>query len=108
MGDYSNNESEYEGAKLVLQHACRNIDANPVCFRFDSLLVARQLQGKWACRSPNLVPLYKRALHLLMTLRTKPAVYDVTVEHVYGEFNSDADGLANSGHNYGVTEIIPI
>ena len=72
-------------------------------FRVDSLLVARQLQGKWACKCAHLLPLYCRAIQLLDSIRRAPHTQDAIVEHIYREFNSDADGLAN----YAIDKYVP-
>ena len=59
------------------------------------MLVAKQLQGQWSCRMPHLVPLYTEALDLLAVLRARRNTTAVIVQHVYREYNADADGLAN-------------
>ena len=94
LGDVSNNEAEYEGVVSAIGHA---VTAAPraCCFRVDSLLVARQLRGEWACRAPHLVPTYTRCLQLLERLRAHVAPNTVRVQHIYREYNGDADGLAN-------------
>ena len=96
LGDVSNNVAEYRGVILSLEYAV----ASPspyLCFRVDSMLIAKQLSGTWTCHSPALVDLYSRALELLSTLRSNDNVLDVLVEHIYREFNADADSLANLG-----------
>ena len=67
--------------------------------RLDSMLVARQLAGQWACRAPTLVRLYEHGLQLVQSLRTHEHVRHFAIEHVYREFNSIADGLANEALN---------
>ena len=94
LGDVSNNVAEYEGVLQALLHASQHPRPNLI-FRVDSLLVARQLQGIWACRSAHLLDQYERAIDILNSLRGAPQISSVAVEHVYREFNSDADGLAN-------------
>ena len=64
-----------------------------VLFRLDSLLLCRQMNGEWACKSPMLIPLYTQCLTLLRSLRLRGG--RVEVNHVYREFNTDADGIAN-------------
>ena len=54
----------------------------------------------WAIRlfalwSAHLLAHYERAINILNSLRRAPQIFSVAVEHVYREFNSDADGLAN-------------
>ena len=57
------------------------------------MIIYKQMNGLWACRSSNLLVFYERALSLRQTLRDHGAI--VHVEHDYGEYNSDADGIAN-------------
>ena len=95
LGDESNNVAEYYGVLRALQHAASN-QQTLLCFRVDSMLVAKQLQGQWACRSPDLVPLYEQCLVLLQGLRSSAHVSQVQVEHIYREFNAYADSLANA------------
>ena len=60
-GDVTNNHAEYSGVIACLQHA--NIDPGQSdVFRVDSMIVARQLQGRWACHFPALIGLYSQAL----------------------------------------------
>ena len=95
LGDVTNNVSKYEGVILAFTHAL----SNPApCLRFhvDSLLVARQLNLTWRCLSPDLRPLYMRALGLVRRLRSTRGVGSVEIQHIYREFNADADGICNS------------
>jgi len=94
LGDVSNNVAEYEGVITALVHASSQRYPN-IVFRVDSLLIARQLQGIWACRCPHLLGVYMRAIEILDSLRSAPHARSVVVEHVYREFNSVADALAN-------------
>ena len=59
------------------------------------MLVANQLNGKWACRHPDLIPLYTEALEHLSALRASSAIDEVIVEHIYREYNAEADSLCN-------------
>eukprot|EP00973_Karenia_brevis_P088414 12260109-Karenia_brevis.AAC.1 len=43
----------------------------------------------------HLGPYYETGLQLLRYLRARPHVRNILVEHVFREFNADADGLAN-------------
>ena len=94
LGDVTNNIAEYTGAVEALMHS-QNIKNHSVCFRFDSLLVIKQLQGLWACRAPHLQRFYETCLTILQSLRNRASVPNVRIEHVYREYNSIADGLAN-------------
>ena len=57
--------------------------------------MAKQLRGEWACRSESLQPLYTQCLRWLERLRAHIQPHSVQIQHVYREFNTDADGLAN-------------
>ena len=95
LGDVTNNFAEYTGVLRCLERAVA-LPQEPLVFRVDSMLVAKQLRGEWACRCPSLRPLYERAVELMQGLsRVRQNVSDVRIQHVYREFNRDADGLAN-------------
>ena len=96
LGDVSNNIAEYHGVIESLERANR-VARGLFCFRLDSMLVVKQLSGEWACRAEHLIPLYERALALLGSLRAAPDVEGVQIQHVYREFNAEADSLANEG-----------
>ena len=92
MGDASNNEAEYEAFGQAVSHALRH--PQPILlFRLDSMLVVKQALGEWACRSAHLVPAYNQIMCMLERLRQHGSV--IHIQHVYREFNSDADGIAN-------------
>ena len=94
FGDVTNSEAEYFGILKCLEHACIGLSRD-TCFRVGSLLVAKQLRGQWACRSESLQPLYTQCLRRLERLRAHIQQHSVQIEHVYREFNADADGTAN-------------
>ena len=94
LGDVTNNIAEYKGALESIRHACM-LRQPRVCFCFDSFLVTRQLQGKWACKAAALVPLYLSALDHLDALRLAPLCIEFRLEHVYREYNGASDTLAN-------------
>ena len=54
----TNNEAEYEAVFEAISHACQYDTNNFVVFRVDSMVLARQLKGTWACKSLGLIPLY--------------------------------------------------
>ena len=94
LGDETNNVAEYRGALEVLKHvwqfrAQRNI------LRLDSLLVARQLNGIWACKAQHLRPMYEECLRILSLIRHSDDIQSMAIEHVYREFNAEADAMAN-------------
>ena len=83
---------EYAGLIASLRDALRRA-LSAASFEVDSLLVARQAGGIWLCRSPELTPYYEEALQLLDALRI--AGCRTLVRHIFREFNSEADSLAN-------------
>jgi len=94
LGDMTNNEAEYIAVLHAIRHAERNIH-RLVRFRVDSLLVCNQLSGRWACRAPHLQSLYEAGFNCSAHLRASAVCDEVVVEHVYREYNGDADGIAN-------------
>ncbi|NLI73249.1 MAG: ribonuclease HI family protein [Euryarchaeota archaeon] len=55
IGSTTNNVAEYQGAIAALKEA-ENMDADEVEIVSDSQLMVRQINGQYACRSPNLQP----------------------------------------------------
>ncbi len=95
IGDVTNNYAEYTGVIRCLERAA-TLPREAIVFRVDSMLVANQLGGTWACRSTDLRPLYEKAVRLLQMLQqNRENAGEIRVQHVYREFNRDADGLAN-------------
>lgn len=88
LGHRTNNEAEYEAACLGLE-AALNRGARQVMLRADSQLMIRQLTGVYKVRHPRILPLYQRALRLLLRFDT------VACEHVRRELNREADAAAN-------------
>jgi ribonuclease HI len=89
IGVATSNVAEYRALIAGLE-AAQEYPARAVRVRADSLLVIRQLEGKWKVKHPNLRPLHARALELL-------SGYDeVDLEHVPREQNADADLLVNA------------
>ena len=80
--------------QLSVEHALIN-PAPRIRFLLDSLLVARQLTSSWRCTSTTLRPAYERTLAALQRLQNLRSVIEVRIDHVYREFNSDADAVCN-------------
>jgi len=86
----TNNEAEYTGLILGLNTAFKKgISELRVCG--DSLLVIRQMEGKYKVSSPNLVPLHSCATKLTSNFSK------IEFVHVYREKNKRADFLSNVG-----------
>ncbi len=83
---------EYEALVWAL---CRAIwrGHQRICVQTDSLLVANQARCVWACRSQALRGYYEDVQSMLATMESRGMV--VIVEHVYREYNTIADSLAN-------------
>ncbi len=90
--DQTNNEAEYVGLLAVLSHA-RARGYRRVCFQLDSLLVAKQVTGEWACRAHILHPYYAEATRTIESMEETGT--HVIIEHMYREFNTHADKYAN-------------
>lgn len=89
IGVATSNVAEYRALIAGLE-AAQEIGARSVRVRADSLLVIRQLEGKWKVKHPGLRPLHARALDLL------GAYEKVDLAHVPREENTDADLLVNA------------
>jgi ribonuclease HI len=84
----TNNYAEYSGLILGLEEAKkRNI--HHLSVKGDSLLVIKQLQGKYKVNSPNILPLYNHANSLAKEF------HSIEFTHVYRENNKRADELSN-------------
>ena len=89
MGDrYTNNEAEYQGILEGLRCAYA-MGARSVVVQGDSMLVIRQLEGKWRVKAENLRPYYQKAMKLLQQFDS------FHVNHIERAENSRADELAN-------------
>jgi ribonuclease HI len=88
IGDATNNVAEYRAVVAALE-VCAAWKAERVHLYVDSELIARQLQGRYRVKSPDLRPLYQQVVHLSRNLRR------FSVRHVPREQNAHADHLAN-------------
>jgi len=91
---FSNNEAEYKGVRCVLRRILRTRPVECVA-QMDSLLVCRQLRGEWQCRADHLKAYFDDCYDLLQRIRSAGTRIDL--QHIYREFNKDADRLANLG-----------
>ena len=60
------------------------------------MLIAEQANYRRACKSESLQPLYEQAITLLERIKLNPVITDFVVQHIYREYNADADGLCNA------------
>jgi ribonuclease HI len=88
LGEKTNNFAEYTALIRGLEAAVK-LNVGELVVRADSELVVRQIQGQYRVKSPDLKPLYQRALELL------GKIPHWSIDHVYREGNVRADQLAN-------------
>ncbi len=88
LGHCTNNVAEYTALVRGLA-AAKTLGAVKLLVRSDSELVVRQMNGQYKVKSPDLKPLFQKAIALV------EEIGDVKVSHVYREGNTRADKLAN-------------
>jgi probable phosphoglycerate mutase len=88
IGHTTNNVAEYHGLLAVLEYALEHKVARLKVLS-DSELMARQIQGSYKVKSPDLKPLFERARSAIARLES------FSIEHVRREHNREADKLAN-------------
>lgn len=89
IGRATNNVAEYEGVRLALE-LCAELGASDVTLRIDSELVARQLEGRYKVKHPDLIGRHDAVRMLVSGFR------EFRVEHVRREQNLLADKLVNA------------
>ena len=89
IGVATNHVAEYRAVIAGLE-AARAFPTRTLQLRADSMLVIRQLEGKWKIKHANLKPLHEQARRLL------DEYDDVDLAHVPREENADADLLVNA------------
>jgi ribonuclease HI len=90
IGETTNNVAEYTAVIEGLTRA-KELGARTVTLRSDSLLLIRQLTGRYRVKTPHLVPLHRRAERIAATFDP------IGFQHVPRELNQEADRLANEG-----------
>lgn len=88
LGHATNNVAEYTGLIIGLEEA-QVLGIEELEIRMDSMLVVRQMEGRWKIKHPGLRPLAMRAGALLATFRSR------TIAHVPRAQNSLADAMVN-------------
>ncbi len=88
LGKCTNNVAEYQGLLHALKHAGQ-LKAEQLMIYSDSELLVRQVTGQYKVKSPDLKPLYTKAIELLHGFA------DWKIEHVRRDKNQRADELAN-------------
>jgi probable phosphoglycerate mutase len=99
LGTTTNNVAEYTAVLRALELLASMLEEKAkeaeVHVRMDSMLVIRQMKGEWKIKHPNMKPLAARVGELVRLFG------DVSFEHVYREYNKDADRLANEAMDRG-------
>ena len=94
LGIQTNNHAEYEAVLVALQtlHKKYGEDTKKLSveIRLDSQLVQRQMDGIYKVKSPELRIQFEK-----IKAHQKEHFPHLTFQHVYREFNKDADRLAN-------------
>jgi ribonuclease HI len=88
LGRATNNVAEYEALLAALDYALENHHRRLRVF-CDSELLARQMEGRYKVKSPDLKPLYARARAMMERLES------FRIRHVPRAENAEADRLAN-------------
>jgi ribonuclease HI len=88
LGRATNNVAEYHGLLAALEYALKH-HHHRVRILTDSELLARQMEGRYKVKSPDLKPLFARAQQMVARLE------HLSVRHVPREQNTAADQLAN-------------
>lgn len=88
LGTETNNYAEYTALIKALELAIQQ-GINEVNVYSDSELMCNQIKGLYKVKSPNLKDLYEKSVSLIK------GIEKFTINHVYREFNKDADMLAN-------------
>ena len=100
LGVATNNVAEYMAVLRALETLAGILESKAgqadVLVRMDSMLVVKQMTGEWKLKHPGLKPLAARVGELVRLFKS------VSFEHVYRDFNKDADRLANEAMDRGV------
>jgi len=97
IGLATNNIAEYKALLRGIYEAEKN-GVRIIDIFTDSELMAKQIQGIYKVKSPNLENLYKEVISLLKGFEK------YTIKHIPRDLNKEADSLANAalGKNQGI------
>lgn len=88
LGVTTNNQAEYHGLRLGLEHAIKKGIRNLEC-RLDSTLVVNQLKGVYKIKNRDLWPVYERILSYISMFD------DIKFTYIPRENNKHADAIVN-------------
>lgn len=92
IGQTTNNVAEYSALIYALEEALA-LKAEDVVIHMDSELMSKHLSGEYRVKSPEIKPLFEKALGILKNFNS------FEVKHVERSKNKDADRLANKAIN---------
>ena len=100
LQEATNNVAEYCGMIACVNDACYRLLGNAdqsggtLCvFQLDSMLVTKHGNFQWRCLSLSLASYYE---HVMASIRRlQDSGISIKIMHIYREFNTLADGLAN-------------
>ena len=102
MGEATNNEAEYTGLIRGLEMSGRLlVGGSRLLVRGDSKLALSQVAGRWQARDPRMAALRGAALAAKRALEARGVA--VKLEHVLRGRNAEADSLASSGVDAGLS-----
>jgi ribonuclease HI len=87
-GIQTNNYAEYQGLLIGLKQAAK-LGITHLIIRGDSLLAIQQMNGKYKCKHPNILPLFRECCEW------RRHIPNLIFEHVLRHLNRDADRLSN-------------
>ncbi len=94
IGSATNNVAEYHGAIAAVEAGLER-GATTMELRLDSELIVRQIEGRYRVRNKRLKPFFEQLTALTEWLDS------FQVSHIYREFNTRADALANDALDRG-------
>lgn len=92
IGETTNNVAEYTALVCGLEEAAA-LGAGEVVIYMDSELIAKQLEGEYKVKAPDIKPLFEKALGILKNFNA------FKVKHIERAKNKDADKLVNKAIN---------
>ena len=85
---HSNNEVEHAALKYGLEK-CLDQGFSRLIIKGDSLLIVKQINGVWACKSESLLKWLQQVMDLLR------GIGETQIIHIPRELNKETDALAN-------------
>ena len=92
IGETTNNVAEYNALIHGLEEAVK-LNADEVVINMDSELIAKQLNGEYRVKNPDIKPLFEKAIGILKNFRS------FEIKHIERSKNKEADKLVNKAIN---------